>query len=221
MTRHFIENGTAELMVLDYYQSEMEGLLGQRKDELAGKIQKIGGGKIPIDSFMSVWTHDFPRYLRYSFMILLVSFAEDKLPALCVDVGRHQHLDEKKVREKLDEIRKRKKISKIESTRFFLEESLSILFRPSTLPGFRKGIRELYAPVLFMNRVRNCIVHDSGNISELNPEKRKELLGNVGSFPGFDIRKEVIMLEDKFCKNCLESVDNLLISMVQVARSWS
>ncbi|MHB8770347.1 MAG: hypothetical protein ACYC7J_05070 [Syntrophales bacterium] len=222
MARPFSENGTAELMVLDYYQSEMEGLLGQRKEDLASKIQKISGGKIPIDSFMSVWTHDFPRYLRYSFVVLLVSFAEDKLSALCVDIGGHQPLDEGQVTDKLKEIRKNKRIGKIESTKFFLEESLGGLFSSGTLPSFRKGIRELYEPVLFMVKVRNCIVHDSGNISELEPEKRRtELLGGIGLFPGFDIREEVIVLEGEFCKNCLQSVNDLLISMVQVARSMS
>lgn len=221
MTKHFSENGIAELMVLDYYRGEMEGLLGQRKEGIASKIQKLSGGKIPIKPFMSVWTHDFPRYLRYSFIIQLVSFAEDKLATLCADVGRHKHLDGEEVKTKLNKIRGDRKIGKIESTEVFLEESLGALFSPGTLPGFLKGIRELYAPVLFMVAVRNCIVHDSGNISELEPEKRRtELLRGVGLFPGFDIRDEVIMLEDKFCKNCLENVNNLLISMVQVARSF-
>jgi hypothetical protein len=96
---------------------------------------------------------------------------------------------------------------------------LSVLFSPGTLPSFRKGIRELFDPVLFMAKVRNCIVHDSGNISELKPEKRNKLLGGVGTYLGFDILEKIIVLEDKFCKDCLEKVNDLLIEMVQVAQS--
>jgi len=65
-------------IVFDQYHRTMENLLRQGQKNILAKIQRDFGPKVSLESFNPIVAQDFPRYLRYSFIMLLYSFVENK-----------------------------------------------------------------------------------------------------------------------------------------------
>src|SRR2546428_6131101 len=86
------------LITLGYYRREMERLLRHGQENLLAKIQHDFGPKISLVSVNPIVAQDFPRYLRYSFIILLYSFVGNQLEAVCINVGLHKNFSEEEVK---------------------------------------------------------------------------------------------------------------------------
>lgn len=185
----------AALYILDYYGREMEGLLRRGQDELSGKILETLGSGFSLESVNPIIARDFPRYLRYSFIALLVSFTEDHLQELCIEVGKCKSLSEKDVKDAL------KENGKVKNSKRFMKEHLKDYFSSTIQQEFLRAMDKLYEPTLFLVRVRNCILHSSGNVTKLKRiEDQQELLRGVNRYSGFIIADDFIVLEKEFCK---------------------
>lgn len=196
------------LYILGYYGREMEGLLRQGQDDLSRKILETLGSGFSLESVNPIIARDFPRYLRYSFIALLVSFTEDHLQELCIEVGKCKGLSEKEVKDAL------KENGKVKNSKHFMKEHLKDYFSTTTRPEFLRAVDKLYEPILFLVRVRNCILHSSGYVTKLKrKEDQQELLKGVNRYSGFIIADDSIVLEREFCKVGKEVVQNLFTQL--------
>jgi hypothetical protein len=210
----------AGLYILGYYQREMEVLLRRGQANLSNKIRQILGSGLSLELVNPIVARDFSRYLRYSFIALLVSFAESQLQELCIEVGKRKTLSEEEVKNFLGGF------GKIKKSKDFLKNHLEGLFSSSTRQSFLRSMDELYGPVLFLVRVRNCILHSGGNISKLKSKgDQQELQRGVRKYAGFDITDQFILLEVEFCKYgekvVLDLFDNLFtILPLEMGYEW-
>ena len=146
------------LYILDYYQREMEGLLRRGQENLLDKIRQSPGSALSLELVNPIVARDFPRYLRYSFIALLVSFTESQLQELCIEVGRRNNLPEEEVKNSL------RGPGKVKESKRFLKKHLADNFSSTTRRGFLRAMDKLYDPILFLVKSRNCILHSEGNI---------------------------------------------------------
>lgn len=199
----------AGLYFLGYYHLEMEKLLKRAQTTLLNHIRKTLGIELPITSVNPVVALNFPQYLRYSFIALLVSFAESLLQELCIEVGKRTNLSEEKVKYSLNGWGKIKKSKK------FLKDHLGCSYSTATRPGFLKSMDELFTPVLFLVRVRNCVLHSAGDILKLkNIGDKKEFQKGINKYPGFQIDNQLILLDEEFCKEAKKSLDILFSNLL-------
>lgn len=191
---------TIGLITLDSYYKSMEKLLTTAQRGILEKYQKIlpGQNSPSLEELNPFFAIDFPRYLRYSFIALLVSFLETQLQEICIEKGNQKGLTEDEVKRELSGEGKVKKAKK------FLKEQLVDQFSDSPGKSPRKTFLQQWdpkwEPTLFLVRVRNCILHAGGEISKLKRQSDRESL-EVGKCPwkGYSIENDQIMLGDEFC----------------------
>ena len=191
---------TIGLITLHSYYNSMEKLLARAQSGILEKYQEIlqGQNSLSLEELNPFFAIDFPRYLRYSFIALLVSFLETQLQEICIEKGSQKGLKEDEVKRKLSGEGKVKKAKK------FLKEQLVDRFSDSPGESPRKTFLRQWDPkwesTLFLVRVRNCILHAGGEISKLKRKADRESL-QVGNCPwnGYSIENDRIMLGDVFC----------------------
>ena len=83
-------------IVFEQYHRTMENLLRQGQKNILDKIKRDFGSQVSLESFNPIVAKDFPRYLRYSFIMLLYSFVENQLEVLCINIGSNHNLSEDK-----------------------------------------------------------------------------------------------------------------------------
>ena|SRR2546428_53078 len=94
MSDSAIQKRQAAFYTLEYYQNEMGRLLRRGQENLLNRIQQTLGSGVSLESVNPIVARDFPRYLRYSFIALLVSFAENELEELCIEMGQDKGLSD-------------------------------------------------------------------------------------------------------------------------------
>lgn len=208
----------AGLYFLDFYNSEMEKLLKKGQANLSNHIQNTLMIKLPLKSVNPIVALKFPQYLRYSFIVLLVSFTESLLQEICIEVGKRDNLIEKEV---IDIITGNVKVGKkkkgiIEMRKDFLKERMGKSYSNTTQQGFFRSIDELFSPILFLVIVRNCIVHSSGDVSKLAKSKQKKLQVAINKYPGFKIDNQLILLDEEFCKEATKKSGYLFSNLLTI-----
>ncbi|MDA2929189.1 hypothetical protein MYX84_04435 [Acidobacteria bacterium AH-259-O06] len=210
----FTQKIQAGLYILGYYHRDMERLLTRGQQNLSDKIQRALGSDLSLELVNPIVARDFPRYLRYSFIALLVSFAETQLEELCIEVGRRKSLSEEEVKGSLSGL------GKVKKTKDFLKKNLREDFSGNTRQGFLQSMDKLYGPVLFLVRVRNCVLHSGGNISKSRSGgDQEELKKRINKYAGFRIDNQFIVLEEEFCKVAAKKVQNLFSNLFTILPS--
>lgn len=204
-------------MWLSNYLDEMESLLRLSREQLIDKITKRFGTdfvqQITKDQRKDLddlpWRTHLYRYLRNSFIVLLVSFSEERLLSLCDFIGSRQKISSENVKKEIKDIRKNSKIGNIEATKVFIEKHVRNSFCDTTVTGFIDWINKSFEPILDMVKIRNCLVHEHGR-------GRKKLDGFEKKYKGFSIINDLIKLDDQFCKNRLKDVNDLIVGLLEV-----
>lgn len=130
----------------------------------------------------------FPKYLRYSFIVLLFSFLETWLPAVC---------DEIKDRRKLTLRSRDLRGNLLNQVKTYLKKLAQV-----------DVAEEFWRPLYIINAVRDCIVHTSGDVTR--SRDRKQLEQETGRWPGYLVRQDCVVVEREFCEFALESTEKLI-----------
>ena len=133
---------------------------------------------------------DFPTKLRYSFLILLYSYLETRTKSFCKQLLLRRLVTGSEFKKKGD-------LSHLASVREFFRRYECLA----------DEISPLWSPLLDFERVRNCIVHVNGVISDAKPKDRSEITGYIERTEGISrgARGE-IRIEFAYSKNLIASV---------------
>lgn len=178
-------------IVFDAYRRAMEELLSHGQQNLLTKIQRNFGSAVSLGSVNPIVAQDYPKYLRYSIILLLYSFVENQLEEVCIKVGSDRNLSEEQVKNILGR-------NKLKNSKKFIRDNLVDMFQEDTKKSFCQSIENIFEPILFLSRVRNCIAHAGGDVSK--SRDKRELQRGEKKYQGFRIDKNIIFLEEEFCQ---------------------
>jgi len=202
------KNVDAGFLVLDQYQEGMEKLLRKGQERVQNRIDEILGHGLTLEELNPVVLHEYPRYLRYSYIALLVAFFEKRLRQICVEVGKRKGLIESQVREEIrgeGMVRKAKK---------FLKGHLQGQFKPGPKKAFLEGWEKNWEQVQFLVRLRNCVLHTAGEVEEMRNSQKRELLN--AHYQGYRIEDGYVVLEQEFCQFARKVVNRRLVSLLTI-----
>lgn len=137
---------------------------------------------------VSKYYQEFPQIMRNSLFVSIYTFLEDKLIELCVPN------DETTL--KLSDINGKG----IQQASIYLKKVLRINF-----PDHSKE----WHFIKNSNLIRNCIVHNNGDISKSSNEKKLRNIIKDMSNVTID-NKDYIILDNKFCDNFINNVESFL-----------
>jgi hypothetical protein len=188
---------------LSDYQANMEKqLVALRKEEQAkalAKMENIDSDRDFPNEYIYeeyTWAYEFTfsRYLRYSFIVLLVLTLEYQLTNLCNEISECHGLHIKVNDLRIDTIGRFKK---------YLRDFAGI-----------SSIEELWERIEDLFKVRNCIAHGAGNIhSSRNQERLRNLVTKSTTlFIGADNQSnnEVLIITPEFCTQAINDVRKLV-----------
>lgn len=208
--KKFRDNMDASFFALDLYQAGMEKLLAKGQDRVRQRIDENVGQGLTLEEVNPIVLHEYPRYLRYSYVALLVALFEKRLRQICIEVGKTRKLTESQVREEVrgeGMVRKAKK---------FLKRHLQGQFSSGPLKAFLEGWEKNWEAVQFLVRLRHCILHAGGEVSEMRNGQRRELERGeaIWEEQGYSIDDGYIVLEQEFCRFAREAVNRHLVSLL-------
>ncbi|WP_374187402.1 hypothetical protein ACEPPU_23220 [Priestia aryabhattai] len=200
-----------EVNNLREYAQTMEDELHKKSenDSMYHYDELIGNGKTrllyidKLDDYAKYTVH-FPYMLRHSLITSIYSLLEERLLNTCNRSGIL--LEVGTVKDYLKEDKKRKKDTGIFLAQAYLKEYIAIDVTTydsewNTILGF--------------NQLRNCIVHDRGNINKLShsgkKDKREEIINAINSL-GTDIvnvERGHIVFTEKACFKLLDCIEEL------------
>jgi len=204
------DNLDAAFLVLDQYQEGMEKLLKKGQDRVQKNINEILGTGLTLEAINPVVLYEYPRYLRYSYLSLLVAFFEKRLPQICVEVGKKKGLSESQVRKEIrgeGMVRKAKK---------FLKNHLQGQFAPGPKTAFLEGWEKNWEQVQFLVRLRHCVLHTGGEVEEMKNGQKTELLKAQATWKnqGYRIEDGYVVLGQEFCQFARKVVNRRLVSLL-------
>ena len=204
------KNVDAGFLVLDQYQEGMEKLLRKGQERVQNRIDEIHGAGLTLEEINPVVLHEYPRYLRYSYIALLVAFFEKRLRQICVEVGKKKGLTESQVR---DEIRGEGMVRKAKR---FLKKHLQGQFAPEPKKAFLEGWEKDWEQVQFLVLLRNCVLHTAGEVEEMRKGQKTELLKAQSTWKnqGYRIEDGYVVLEQEFCQFARKVVNRRLVSLL-------
>jgi len=179
-----------ELWLLEKYLANMEAKLGDLQEEVYKDLEDKAAG-IDVDLNALKGSHDFfledfRQKLRCSYVVILVSSLETILESMCDDFG-----DRNDVRVRFNDLRG----DLINRTKKYLRK---VRKYDRDLPStFWESIQDII-------KVRNCIVHQAGNVSRSGKEANLRSL--QGQCEGYSVEGDQIVLENGFCEWALEAV---------------
>jgi hypothetical protein len=188
---------------LSDYQVNMEKqLVILQKEEQANalaRMEDIDSGRdfsneYIYEEYTPAYEFTFPRYLRYSFIVLLVLTLEYQLTNLCNEISECRGLHIKVNDLRIDAVGRFKK---------YLRDFAGI-----------SGIEELWERIEDLFKVRNCIAHGAGNIhSSRNQERLRNLVAKSATlFIMADIQSnnEVLIITPDYCTEAVKDVRKLV-----------
>ena len=155
----FFRNDTTNLLdALVDYQAAMEAQLvivqGNEQKRIMAWTSSTDSAEFDIARDEYTWTYDFtfPRYLRYSFIVLLFLVVESKLYGLCDEIGKRRGVSDKKAKALDGNVFQRCKK--------YLHESA----------GISRLNEPLWIEMEDLSKVRHCVVHTLGKV-DLSKDK--------------------------------------------------
>ena len=187
-------------------ESQLQSVKQKEYDQIVSEIK--GWGLSPEDEWIE-WdlamqehtaTHDmlFSHFLRYSFVVLLFLILENKLREFCEIVGKRKG--------KTPPAAKRDIVKQYK--RFLEHAGVSIA-------------QQVWESVHDLNKVRNCIVHASGNMARATDEKHLRSLAHQDpsiAISGYDyegeslplyLEDDMLMLTTDYCSHAVADVRRL------------
>lgn len=144
-----------------------------------------------IQTHYEYYEKEFPKMLRYSFVILLYLVFEKYLKATCHELGKRRGLN-------LD-LNSRRPPNLVTQARNKLEKDALIQVETP----------ELWARVDELRRIRNCVVHANGVLAQVEPERDRQWLDSYVTWDRgvcLDSWKE-ISVGHGFCETMLGAID--------------
>lgn len=182
---------TFGLFALALYWNDMETLLEGRQEEIVERAKRIMDIDLPIAEIDPMRATEFPKYLRYSFVGLLVSFIEIQLEAVCEEIGERLNLPPG---DRYQELKARNpRPTVMERSKGFLRKHLD-----QTRP---KVNRLPWVKIQFLFRLRHCVLHAGGNLAKIKRAgDRNELTKASGKIDGYSVKAGIVTLERRFGK---------------------
>lgn len=182
-----------ELWLLERYLANMESKLEDLKEETYKDLEdKASGTNVDVDALRGshdFLLEDFEQKLRYSYVVLLVSSLETILEGMCDAFG-----DRNDVRVRLNDLRG----DLIDRTKKYLRK---IRQYDRDLPS------TFWEPIQIVISVRNCVVHQAGNVSRSGREASLRSLQE--KCEGYSVEDDLIVLGNGFCEWALGVVKDL------------
>lgn len=192
-----------------YYETTESQLQHVKQKEYSQIISKIRSWKLSSEDEWTEWDiamqehtakHDmlFTNFFRYSFVVLLFLIVENKLRELCEIVGK---LKVKTPPAAKKDIMKQYK-------RFLEDAGVSIA-------------QQVWESVHDLNKVRNCIVHASGNVARMAGEEYLRILARRDpslAISGYDyegndsplyLEENMLILAPDYCSHAVADVRRL------------
>ncbi|RJS57443.1 hypothetical protein CJ481_17045 [Bacillus subtilis] len=149
---------------------------------------------------------EFNMIFRYSLLIIIHSFLEEKIIELC-----EENTDENKYKTKWESFKKNKKNkndnknkakdnSTLENSRCFIKEELKRNFPEKN---------DAWTKIKDVNLIRNCLVHCGGYVyRDRNPHRVEKAINQIdGIYIG---AYNKIVIEKEFCSNYLRTINEFL-----------
>lgn len=151
------------LTIENKFKKDKNNLLESYKKEL-NISSSNSEDYLPTEHYAELFgkNEEFLAMVRYSTLVLAYSFLEYYLERLCNYVSRRYGLKAFK--------KKRGKDTFIEQARKYLEEEAGIDV---------SQLDKLWEPLQSLNIIRNCIVHDDGNIQKTKDVPKRERIENI------------------------------------------
>jgi len=216
MTIHvdFFRSGTTSLLEeLEGYQTAMEIRLEDMRKKALLELQSLQDITDPEErreeihianeQFQYTYEFAFPRFLRYSFVVLLFLSLESELDRLCDEITRRRSLTQR-----ARDFKARGNIAKF---REYFE----------TVVGISQLNKALWQRVEDLSDVRNCIVHKSGKVTF--DGKGKHIRDIIKKASGLSIggedygQPDVLMIRTEYCEQAVADVDAFFDSLFEAA----
>lgn len=204
---------TYTLGALSGYQQAMELQLvsakKQAESELNKWLESLGEGAFDEGVPVEVYEHQhdyefaFPRFLRYSFLVLLFFAVENQLNQVCDAIAHRRNLTLR--------VKDIRASGTIATFRTYLQKVAELSDLGSTL----------WEPIMELADLRNCIVHALGKVpSEKEGERLRQI---VKKTPGLSIGDEdygqpdVLLITPEYCSQAVSMVDKFFDTLFEAA----
>jgi len=175
------------------YMAKMEEQLADAQRKASDKLRSAGldweefGTEEQV--YEDVYLREFPKDLRYSFVVLICILLETRLTAACDEIQSRKHLALKANEFRGDAFDQAKR---------FLKKVAGLDLKDGT-----------WEAIDFLKTVRNCIVHSAGDVSRSRDAAKLEQANE--RWPGFKIDDDTksIVLQMEFSEFALKAAEQL------------
>lgn len=182
-----------DLLFLQFYRSAMETALIQGQKTIEEKHERLTGKSISAKELNPLFVNEYPQFLRYSFVALLVALTETRLEEMCDQLGKRKKLP---ANQQYQAVKTSLKGDKPKS-----------FFKKNVGDRNKEAVVTVWEPFTFLTIVRHCILHADGDVSKMKRQDQKDKLkkGN-GNWPGYTITNNRLVFQREFCKYACKEV---------------